>query len=257
MKRVLTAAVLIPASVYLVLLAPRPLFLAAALFMAVMGFLEYRKLAAAHGAPVWGPFGYAAGVALILTPQAALLVAALVLLLALALALRSEDLALVLPRSAALIFGVLYTFAPWRFAIGLRDLNPYWLLYALALVWVGDTAAYCAGKAFGRHLLAPRLSPAKTWEGAAASLLASGLFGVVYIGSLIPETPRWEAVALTVVAAVSGQLGDLAESALKRGADVKDSGDLLPGHGGFLDRLDSSLFTIPVVYFWLVKPWQG
>jgi phosphatidate cytidylyltransferase len=257
MKRVLTAAVLIPASVYLVVLAPRPLFLAAALFMAVMCFHEYRKLAAAHGVPVWGPFGYAAGVAVMLAPRAELLVAALIALLALVLALRSEDLSLVLPRSSALILGVLYTFSPWRFAVGLRDLNAFWLLYALALVWVGDTAAYCAGKGFGRHPLAPRLSPAKTWEGAAASLLASGIFGVVYVGSLIPETPRWEVVVLTVVATVSGQLGDLAESALKRGAQVKDSGNLLPGHGGFLDRLDSSLFTIPVVYFWLVKPWQG
>jgi len=257
MKRVLTAAILIPSSIYLVLAAPRALFVGAALFMAVMCFREYRNLAAAHGAPVWGPFGYAAGVALALAPHDSLLVAVVVVLFALALGLRSENLAQVLPRAAALILGVLYCFGPWRFAVGLRDLNPYWLLYALGLVWAGDTAAYYAGKAFGRRPLAPRSSPSKTWEGAAASLVASLIFGLVYLGRLFPELSPLEAVSLTVVAGVSGQVGDLAESALKRGAGVKDSGELLPGHGGFLDRLDSSLFALPVVYLWLVRPWQG
>lgn len=254
MKRVLTAAVLIPSSIYLVLAAPRALFVAAALFMAVMCFREYRNLAAAHGAPVWGPFGYAAGVALALAPRDGLLIAVVVVLFALALGLRSDDFSHVLPRASALVLGVLYCFGPWRLAIGLRDLNPHWLLYALGLVWAGDTAAYYAGKAFGRHRLAPRVSPSKTWEGAAASLVASLIFGLVYLGRFLPQVSWLEAVALTAVAGVAGQLGDLAESALKRGAHVKDSGELLPGHGGFLDRLDSSLFTLPVVYVWLVRP---
>lgn len=254
MKRVLTAAVLIPSSIYLILAAPRILFVAAALFMAAMCFREYRHLAAAHGTPVWGPFGYAAGLALALAPRDGLLIAVVVTLLALALGLRSESLAQVLPRASALVLGILYCFGPWRLAIGLRDLNPYWLLYALGLVWAGDTAAYYAGKAFGRRRLAPRSSPAKTWEGAAASLAASLVFGLIYLGRLLPEVSLLEAASLTLVASVAGQLGDLAESALKRGARVKDSGELLPGHGGFLDRLDSSLFTLPVVYFWLVRP---
>jgi phosphatidate cytidylyltransferase len=254
MKRVLTAAVLIPSSIYLILAAPRILFLAAALFMAAMCFREFRNLAAAHGAPVWGPFGYAAGLALALAPRDGLLIAVAVTLLALALGLRSESLAQVLPRASALVLGILYCFGPWRLAIGLRDLNPYWLLYALGLVWAGDTAAYYAGKTFGRHRLAPRSSPSKTWEGAAASLVASLIFGLVYLGRLLPEVPWLEGAALTVIASIAGQVGDLAESALKRGARVKDSGELLPGHGGFLDRLDSSLFTLPVVYFWLVWP---
>ncbi len=254
MKRVLTAAVLIPSSIYLVLAAPRAVFVAAALFMAVMCFREYRNLAAAHGAPVWGPLGYAAGAALALAPGDGLLIAVVVVLIALALGLGGENLAGVLPRASALVLGVLYCFGPWRFAVGLRDLNPYWLLYALGLVWAGDTAAYYAGKAVGRRRLAPRLSPSKTWEGAAASLAASLAFGLIYVSRLLPQVPLVEAACLTAAASVAGQLGDLAESALKRGARVKDSGELLPGHGGFLDRLDSSLFTLPVVYLWLARP---
>lgn len=257
MKRVLTAAILIPAAVYLILYAPRPAFVAAALFMAVMCFHEYRRLAAAHGAAIWGPFGYAAGLALLLAPRAELLVAILVLLAAFTLALTSEDLRHVLLCGGALAAGLLYIFGAWRCGVHLRDANPHWLLFALALVWVGDSTAYYVGKGFGRHRMAPRLSPAKTWEGAVASLAASLAFGILYLRRFIPEVALNEAVALSLAAAVAGQLGDLVESALKRGAGLKDSGSLLPGHGGFLDRLDSSLFTMPVVYFWLARPWQG
>jgi phosphatidate cytidylyltransferase len=257
MKRLLTAAALIPAAVYLILFAPRPAFVAAALFMAVMCFGEYRRLAAAHGAAVWGPFGYAAGLALLLAPRAELLVAILVLLVAFTLALAGEDLRQVLLRAAALAAGLLYIFGAWRCGIHLRDLNPHWLLFALALVWVGDSTAYYVGKRFGRHRMAPRLSPAKTWEGAASSMAASLVFGVFYLRRFLAEVAPAEAVGLSVAAAVAGQFGDLVESALKRGAGVKDSGTLLPGHGGFLDRLDSSLFTMPVVYCWLARPWQS
>jgi len=257
MKRVLTAAALIPAAVYLILFAPRPAFVAAALLMAVMCFAEYRRLAAAHGTAIWGPFGYAAGFALVLAPRAELPVAVLILLAAFALALASEDLSRVLPRAAALAAGLLYIFGAWRCGIHLRDLNPHWLLFALALVWVGDSTAYYVGTGLGRHRLAPRLSPAKTWEGAISSLAASLAFGILYLRRFVPEVTPAEAVVVSAAAAVAGQFGDLVESALKRGAGVKDSGTLLPGHGGFLDRLDSSLFTMPVVYCWLARPWQG
>jgi len=257
MKRVLTAALLIPASIYLILFAPRPAFVAAALFMAVMCFAEYRRLAAAHGAAVWGPFGYAAGAAVLLAPRAELLVAVILLLAAFTLALAGDDLSQVLPRAAALAAGLLYIFGAWRCGVHLRDLNPHWLLFALALVWVGDSTAYYVGKGFGRHRMAPRLSPAKTWEGAGSSLAASLLFGVFYLRRFVPQVTLAEALAVSLAAAVAGQFGDLVESALKRGAGVKDSGTLLPGHGGFLDRLDSSLFTMPVVYCWLARPWEG
>ncbi len=144
--------------------------------------------------------------------------------------------------------GVVYIFGCWRFALLLRGASPYWLLYALALNWIADACAYYVGKNLGRHKLSPAISPGKTWEGAVASLAGAVLFGVVFIWQLLPGVPVLHGVVLSVAANGAGQVGDLAESALKRGAHVKDSGALLPGHGGMLDRVDSTLFALPVVY---------
>jgi phosphatidate cytidylyltransferase len=104
------------------------------------------------------------------------------------------------------------------------------------------------GAKFGRHKLAPAISPGKTWEGAVASALTAIVFGQIYLPLAIPGTSLLKAGLLALAANVAGQAGDLAESAIKRGAGVKDSGTLLPGHGGMLDRVDSTLFALPVLY---------
>jgi phosphatidate cytidylyltransferase len=122
---------------------------------------------------------------------------------------------------------------------------------ALAAAFGGDTAAYYAGKRFGRRKLYPSVSPGKTWEGAVAGVLGTVLAMAIVRALLLPWLPWRHVVALGVLAAVVGQLGDLCESLLKRGAGVKDSGSLLPGHGGLLDRLDSLLFVAPLVYYYL------
>jgi phosphatidate cytidylyltransferase len=103
------------------------------------------------------------------------------------------------------------------------------------------------GKNFGRHKLAPSVSPGKSWEGAAASAVTGVAFGMIYLPLTIHASLPL-AGALALAANVAGQIGDLAESAIKRGAGVKDSGALLPGHGGFLDRVDSTMFALPVLY---------
>jgi phosphatidate cytidylyltransferase len=122
------------------------------------------------------------------------------------------------------------------------------LFFALALNWAGDTVAYYVGRQFGRHKLAPLVSPKKSWEGAIASVAGSILFGVLYLGHFMPSLRWWQIIGMAVVGNVAGQFGDLAESAMKRGAGVKDSGSILPGHGGLLDRVDSTLFALPVIY---------
>ncbi len=165
--------------------------------------------------------------------------------------MRAEDLAKALPRAGLLLTGVLYVFGCWKCAILLRQINPHWLMYALLVNWTGDIGAYYIGRHFGRHKLAPRVSPNKSWEGSAASVAASVLVAGAYLAYFIPGFGIGRALALTVVANAAGQFGDLAESTMKRGVRVKDSGTLLPGHGGFLDRVDSTLFTLPVVYAWL------
>src|SRR5262249_33821291 len=112
--------------------------------------------------------------------------------------------------------------------------------------------AYFIGRKLGKHKLATRVSPNKSWEGAAASVAASMLFGAAYLTRFVEGVTILEAIGITAAANIAGQIGDLAESAMKRGAGVKDSGTILPGHGGFLDRVDSTLFTLPVVYGYLL-----
>ena len=122
------------------------------------------------------------------------------------------------------------------------------VLFLLVLLWAGDSLAYFTGRAIGRHKLAPELSPGKTWEGAIANLAGSLLVGVV-AGRWI-ALPAVHLAAMAALANVAGQIGDLTESAYKRAAGAKDSGMLLPGHGGMLDRVDSLIFAAPVVWYY-------
>ncbi len=252
MKRVLTSLVLAPIFVYVTLWAPTPVFLAVVAIVAVLCFHEYAGLVSNHGLRPPGIFGYAAGLLVLFLPRPDWLLLVLIALLALALALASRDLADALPFAAALLLGVLYVFGCLRGAIALRGLprsGPFWLLFALSVNWAGDIAAFYVGRAIGRHKLAPAVSPAKTWEGAAASTLLSLLYAYFYFSYLLKEVPLAWVFAIAAAGNIAGQIGDLCESAIKRGAGVKDSGSMLPGHGGWLDRIDSSLFALPVIYY--------
>jgi len=131
---------------------------------------------------------------------------------------------------------------------GVGILGPKLLLFTLVLVWVGDTTAYFVGRSFGRVPMAAQLSPKKTWEGAAANLLGSVIVAVVMFRWL--DIDAFQAVAMAGLANVAGQAGDLLKSAYKRGAGVKDSGTLLPGHGGVLDRIDALILAAPVVWYY-------
>jgi phosphatidate cytidylyltransferase len=131
---------------------------------------------------------------------------------------------------------------------GVGILGPKLLLFTLVLVWVGDTMAYFVGRSFGRVPLAAQLSPKKTWEGAAANLLGSVIVAVVMFRWL--DIDAFQAVLMACLANIAGQAGDLLKSAYKRGAGVKDSGHLLPGHGGVLDRIDALILAAPVVWYY-------
>jgi|SRR5580658_82866 phosphatidate cytidylyltransferase len=254
MKRVLTALVLFPLIVWVVRWSPLWTVYAVTALVALLCFYEYSGIADGYQAGQLGPLGYGAGLLILVLPSdgQALLTAIAVALIALSLALRADDLRAGIQRAAFLLLGVVYIFGCWRFAPLLARQDRYWLLYALVLNWIGDIGAYYVGRSLGRHKLAPIVSPGKSWEGAAASLAASLIFGFFFLRWAIPAVTPAVALALTTVANVAGQFGDLCESALKRGAGVKDSGTLLPGHGGWLDRVDSTLFTLPVVYLCVV-----
>jgi phosphatidate cytidylyltransferase len=248
MKRVLTAAALFPPVLAIIFFGNDWVFFAAVALIASICYYEYDSIAGAYGFGGPGPVGYAAGLALLWWGGDAWLIVLAAVLIVLALSLRMDDLAHVLPRSALLAMGIVYIFGAWKCAILLHRLNVHWLMYALLVNWVGDIGAYYVGRAFGKHRLAERVSPKKTWEGAIAAVITAILIAGAYLVYFVPGVGIGEAIVLTAIANVAGQLGDLCESAMKRGANVKDSGSILPGHGGFLDRVDSTLFSLPVVY---------
>lgn len=247
MTRVVTALVLIPVVVWLVLAAPWAAFAAVLALVGLLALHEFDNIAAAHGAARGGWLGMAAGLALMFAPQP-FLVVILTALLGLLLALRSKEMPQALPSAGAFLLGVIYIFGAWRCAIELRGISPHWLMIALLVSWAGDTAALYVGKTLGRHKLAPVVSPGKTWEGCAGSVVGAAIAAGVYAHYLLPGEALWWVLVLAVVANVAGQIGDLCESALKRGGNLKDSGAMLPGHGGWLDRIDSTLFTVPAIY---------
>jgi len=159
-----------------------------------------------------------------------------------------------LPAAGISASGLLLVAFPLTYAVRLHGwgvYGPWLLMFALVITWAGDSGAYFAGRAFGRHALAPHLSPKKTWEGSLAGLAASIVVGVLFRRWL--HAPVGFLVGMAVVGNVAGQVGDLLESAYKRSAGVKDSGAMLPGHGGMLDRIDALILAIPVVwYYWIL-----
>jgi phosphatidate cytidylyltransferase len=253
MKRILTAVVLIPALTYVAVWSPWFVFYAVVAAVATLCFVEYDELVARHGIPKSGLFGIAAGLLILFIPRAEFIVPLLLGLFAMVLAMREDTLDKALPKAATFTLGILYTFGAMRSAISIREISTWWLLFAMSINWVGDIAAFYAGRSLGRHKLAPRVSPAKSWEGAIASVVFSVLFALVYFHFLIPDVPRVAVAGFAIAGNIAGQVGDLAESAIKRGAGVKDSGTMLPGHGGWLDRLDSTLFAFPVIYALLAR----
>jgi phosphatidate cytidylyltransferase len=247
MKRILTALVLIPAFVWLALFAPGWAFRVVLAAVGLIAFWEFDHIAEANGIARSGYAGMIAGLALMFAPRPEIVVV-VVALLGMTLAMRVANLSGAIAAGATFTLGVVYIFGAFRCAIDLRVIDPNWLMFALLLSWAGDTAALYIGKAFGRRKLAPRVSPAKTWEGAMGSVGGGILAGWVYAHYLIPSAAVGMVIGIAAAGNIAGQIGDLCESAMKRGAGVKDSGNTLPGHGGWLDRIDSTLFSVPVVY---------
>jgi phosphatidate cytidylyltransferase len=152
------------------------------------------------------------------------------------------------------VAGVLYVGLLLSHLVWLRDLDfgREWVLFALFVTFASDTAAYFIGRRWGRDLLAPDISPGKTWQGAVAGVVAAIIMGLVLLNLFNLPLSYGQAVLLSLAVSVFGQLGDLVESLFKRNMKTKDSGDIMPGHGGILDRLDSVIFAGIVVYYFVI-----
>jgi phosphatidate cytidylyltransferase len=267
MKRVLTALVLIPLVLCVVFVGPKWLFTLLTAGVATLAAWEFLGLARRSGA---NPPRIAVLVAILALFAGAFefpdQTAAILGILSLALLLYStffQPAAEVLANASTSILCLLYIGMTLLALPTLREETngPSLVAFLLCAVWAGDIAALYVGKAFGRHKLAPTLSPNKTWEGTlgsvAGSLLATGaLLGLAHLLSVQWDSARlsfpedlWYWMVLAVIVNVAAQAGDLAESALKRSVGVKDSGSLLPGHGGVLDRIDALLLAAPVLWY--------
>jgi len=256
MKRIITAAAAIAFALSVTFYAPD--WLLAAIAGIVAGFMleEYFQLSVARGHPRPGRWFVLPG-ALVAASFAAgdlwivrSLAAAAILLMTSSVLHSALDDAFV--RVAVGLSGMVYCSFLLGFLLLIAEPSRDRVLVLFAIVWAGDAAAYYGGRAFGRHLLMPRVSPKKTVEGAVAGLGASVIAGAA-VGIWRYPNAEWMRFALICgFTGIAGQIGDLAESVLKRSSGVKDSSSILPGHGGILDRLDSLLFAAPI-FFWLFK----
>jgi phosphatidate cytidylyltransferase len=293
-KRVATAVVLIPLVLVLVLKAPLYILALVAGAVALLAIAEFLQLVTPYGVQPLTRATYVFVALFFVfvifassnrTPEdattAALygiaVAAALAPFVFLTVAMRRTNLASGYPAAAASSFAFGYVAIPMALLVQIRQLpaGAIWTIYTLLAVWAGDIFAYFVGKSLGRHRMSPQVSPKKTWEGAAASIVASVIVGTLWIQHApgissallraglierrdgmwgLEQPPLWPIILLSAVVNIAAQLGDLVESLIKRGAGVKDSGTILPGHGGMLDRIDAMLFAVPVV--WAYGAWR-
>lgn len=157
-------------------------------------------------------------------------------------------------RSATLLMGAFYVGLTLSTLVLTRSLpeGPYLVFFVVLVTWAGDTGAYAIGKSLGRRPLAPRISPKKTVEGLMGGMVLALIVAIISRVWFLPSFTVMDAFLLAVLLTLAGLVGDLAESAVKRSVDQKDSGALIPGHGGMLDRLDSLLFTAPCFYYYVI-----
>jgi phosphatidate cytidylyltransferase len=264
-QRILTAAVLIPMLILAIFVFPLPVFLCILSVLLVLGLRELGSLLTSMNAQLF-PITYLliGGLPWVMGYRMELLTAYLLLtlvLLLLSAIIRTEDLATGLPSVSGNVFAVAYLGLPLSLLALFHPLSPtgsaepgraWEMLLVMMIVWGADAAAYFAGRTFGRHKVTPHLSPKKSAEGFAAGLLLPTLLVAFLGGYLVQDRSTTFLLVAAVVVVVSGAAGDLFESMLKRGAGIKDTSDLLPGHGGILDRIDSILFAFPCYYLLMI-----
>ena len=268
MSRIITALVVLPVLIASILISwLQPLFVLLAAAALVVGLFEFYVLAKKRDLRPDAVAGYLAGAGLFvvfyivrpwpLSDMLLLIQAVLIVFIPgtlVAATLRGAPFEKMLASAGATILGVLYVVFLGGHLVAVRtgftqEVSADLLSFFFLVLMGADTAAYYVGSTFGKHKLAPSISPGKTWEGVIGGLVASLLLAALAHYWFFRELPLKLALPLAAVMTVLGILGDLTESALKRGAGMKDAAKILPGHGGILDRLDSLLFNAPLIYY--------
>lgn len=256
LKRVLSTVVLLPVFIGIVVLGPVWVFGAMVVLVSAVAQWEFTGMFERAGVRTFRWFGLVGGTGLTASfalPVSERVAFTAVLLGVLLAALgRPRGAPIAWEPAAVTLLGIAYVNWLLGYGFWLRDLpaGADWVLLLVWVTWLGETAAYLVGSTLGRTRLAPMISPRKTVEGALAQLVVSVLAAVVAQVWFFTEMGFARAVGAGALLGVVGQVGDLVESMLKRSVGTKDTGTLLPGHGGFLDRLDSLLFNTPALYYY-------
>ncbi len=263
MARLISALIMVPLALLAVIYATPVFFLLGIGAVGTVCLVEYFRLVRTMSIRVQPWFGYMAFWALLISfrqnrfPVTALIALVLIAAFLTSMWRRNDP---VRERAFGLmaeLLGVfylalfLYPALPIRYDFG-NTIGLHWTILVLVIIWTGDTAALAIGKTMGTSAFAPVLSPKKTREGAMAGLLAGLGISALFQHFLFTDLDLHQVLVASILLGIFGQLGDLAESMLKRAAEIKDSSHLIPGHGGVLDRMDSLLFAFPVLYFYLL-----
>jgi len=259
-KKVWTGIFLVPPIIALVIAGPPVVLPLMVLLATFLGMREYYTLALPHSRPLERFLGIGLGLAcsaLMAFGSAGWMAPFLVFLLLCLSVLfmaTSQDLSSTTLNLGVTFFGIVYIGFLLSYVSLIRNMpgGKAWALFLIATVWAGDISAYFGGSRFGRHKLYPKISPKKTVEGLIGAVLGSIVVALAFSQLFIPQLEKGLCVLIAAGLGVLGQLGDFTESMLKRSAQVKDSGSLIPGHGGMLDRLDSFLFSAPFLYYLLL-----
>jgi phosphatidate cytidylyltransferase len=259
LKRLISALCILPPLIFVVCYGSSLHFLLLLTIIVALGLIEFYQMIAAKGLPCWQWLGVTFGVLLPLAfylggevTQAA--VAAMVILTLMTGLIVPQDPSVSVQSAAFTLLGVLYVGWLLSYVILLRLLSEgsSYVFYIFGVVWLGDAAAMYVGNCLGRHKLVPIISPRKTIEGAIGGVCGS-LCGAALGGFWLLEHLTFsQSLVIGAILAVLGQLGDLSESLLKRGVGTKDSGVLIPGHGGILDKVDGILFGAPALYYYVI-----
>jgi phosphatidate cytidylyltransferase len=259
-KKVWTGIFFVPPVVFLIAIGP-PVVLFLMVFLATfLGLREFYQLALPNSKRIERWVGIGLGLILcILISYGDVNIAfpffvLLLLFLSILFMVTSQNLSSAIPHIGITLLGIFYIGYLLSHVFLIRKMvdGTNWVLFLIATVWAGDISAFLSGSFWGRHKLYPKISPKKTYEGLGGALIGSIIVALIFAHLFIPHLGKGLCILLAISLGILGQGGDFIESMLKRSAQVKDSGSLIPGHGGMLDRLDSFLFSAPFLHYALL-----